>query len=56
MLKEIYLSIILAIAAGVTIYGIASVPFALFDTSLKGLVISLGIFIAGLHFLKCLTA
>ncbi|MBD3361451.1 hypothetical protein GF358_01535 [Candidatus Woesearchaeota archaeon] len=56
MLREIYLSVILAIAAGITIYGISTVPTAIFDASLKGLIFSLGLFIAGLHFLKNLTA
>lgn len=55
MIREIYMSIIFAFAAGIAVYGLFSVPYSVLDRSLTGLLFSIGLFVAGLHFLKCVS-
>ncbi len=56
MLREIYLSVLLAITAGIAIYGIASVPIYALAPNFKGFLFSIFLFIAGMSYMKHLTS
>jgi hypothetical protein len=56
MLKEIYLSIMLAGTAAVALYGIANVPLYVLASNFKGFLFSIFLFVAGMSYMKTLTS
>jgi len=54
MLKAVIYSVVIAVAIGITVYGLCNIPLCL-ETGVKDMAINVGIFIAGLTILKNVT-
>jgi len=52
MIQEAYLSLMVAVGAGIALYGLFSIPGSVLAYSLKGLLLNLVLFIAGLTFVR----
>lgn len=53
MMKAVYYAFLLAVAIGITLYGLCNVPLAVTaGSSFQDIFISLGIFVVGLSVLK----
>jgi len=53
MMKAVYYAFLLAVAIGITLYGLCSVPLAVTaGKSMQDILISLSIFVVGLSVLK----